>query len=118
MDHNFEADYFVEMVQWIGKINEKIELWQERWPREDPHRRASLFFHQKNGSTFIHDSRSGEVIEYAISETSKQMLDRLNNPTDLKKLVSGMRQTLGDFDTEKKIGFLRDRGLVFEESGR
>jgi len=118
MDHNFEADYFVEMVQWIGKINEKIELWQARWPREDPHRRASLFFHQKNGSTFIHDSRSGEVIEYAISETSKQMLDRLNNPTDLKKLVSGLRQTLGDFDTEKEIAFLEDRGLVFEESGR
>lgn len=117
-DHNFEAPYIDAAARWINKVNEQIELWNSRWPLDAPHLRANLFLKETKHTTLVHDSRSGEVIEYPISPISKRVLDELaHRGVPLPTLTSRLGDIEG-FDVETEIEFLHARGLLFGEDGK
>ncbi|MFO1432618.1 MAG: RiPP maturation radical SAM C-methyltransferase [Candidatus Competibacteraceae bacterium] len=117
-DHNFDAPYITATARWINKVNEQIERWQQCWPLDVPQLRANLFLKQTGHTTLVHDSRSGEVLEYPIDPHSKRVLNELaHRGVSLTTLA----QRLGGSDglsVEKEIEFLQTHGLLFEENGK
>ncbi len=56
------------------------------------------------------------MVEYQVADTTKQVLDYLDNrPRKLASLSANFDHIL---DLDREIDFLRERGLIFEEEGR
>jgi magnesium-protoporphyrin IX monomethyl ester (oxidative) cyclase len=116
-DHNFRAEYFTTMLKWVGKIREKIDSWTAKWTTTDGLRQPKLYFKDHGGADLIFDSRSGQALEYRIDPLSKQVLEALDKPKELVSLAQTFNHIL-DFNPEKELAFLEERGLVFHETGR
>jgi ribosomal peptide maturation radical SAM protein 1 len=115
-DQNFRAHYFQVMVKWIGKIRQEFDVWWNRWHGEDQSVHPALYFKQSTGGRSICDSRSGEMVEYQIPDSTQQLLDYLDNrPRTLASLSAHFDHAL---DLDREIDFLRKRRLIFEEAGR
>ena len=84
-----------------------------KWFQSD---RPKLMFKQHGNDTLIYDSRSGEVVEYQISDRSKQLLDYLNQPLKKADLAAKFQHVA--LDIEQEIAYLQDRGLLFQEDER
>lgn len=117
MDHNFSADYFGEMMAWINQINEKIALWQQCWSTSDPTKRAHLYLMETATGPQIHDSRSGQVVEYPISQACKALLQALERATPQKRLFTDFANQPA-IDLEKELAFCQAKGLLFQEGER
>jgi len=116
-DANLTATYFITMARWIGKIKEKIEGWKGRWFNPDPEKRPRLYFKSNGGAPVVFDSRSGDPVEYKISETSHQLLEFLNKPRRIPDIVTKMAAVSG-FNAESEIACLQEKGLIFQEGER
>lgn len=114
VDDNFDAEYQVGMVRWIGEIRALIEEWKARWPRDSPQDRAELHLETTKAGTRVHDSRSGRVHKFQISDLGRRILDLLAGKWSLP--VAKL-DDITDCDTRDEVAFLEDRGLVFEEDG-
>lgn len=116
-DRNFRAEYFTTMLQWIGKVREKVDSWDAKWDATDGARQPKLYLKEYEGADLIFDSRSGLALEYRLDPLSKQVLEALNKPKDLVTIARKFNH-IPDFDPEKELAFLQERGLVFHEAGR
>jgi ribosomal peptide maturation radical SAM protein 1 len=116
-NQNFSAPYLATMVKWIGRVQEKCNLWWARWHGKDQVLPPRLFFKRKEDLSVVYDSRSGEVVEYQIDHTATEVLKHLNKPRKLAQLAEDLSD-VQNFDPAKEIASLQDRGLVFEENGR
>ncbi len=117
VDHNFGAEYFVIMVKWIDTIQEKVDLWRNRWHDEKQTIPPKVFLKEKDKTVIVYDSRSGEVLEHPVGRVGKQVLEYLVTPRKITDLASDLNH-ISNFDPEKEIAFLKDRGLVFQEGER
>jgi ribosomal peptide maturation radical SAM protein 1 len=112
-DAQIGADYALAVSKWIGRLREKVEQWKRRWTNGGPP--PQLFLSKRDDQYFIYDSRFGPGVEYAISDVNARMLHSMEiKPKDLVDLS---REFAG-CDAEKEMGFLQEKGLVFEEHGR
>ncbi len=116
MDHNYGAQYFGDMVRWIGKIRQQVELWRARW-EADQRVPPELSVMDKGASCVVHDSRSGNVAEYELDNVAAQVLKQLATPRTLAGLASSLSH-IGGFDLQREVGLLQERGLLFQEDGR
>jgi hypothetical protein len=116
MDQNFDADYFIHMMTWYGELVAKVTEWKERWPLDDSSRRAQLFREDQNGTTCVHDSRSGNAKVFPLGGLGSRLLDQLETPTIIANLPGILGEAAEEMDRE--LTRLRDRGLIFEEGGR
>ena len=125
VDRNEHADYIANYKAWNGKIKEKCQEWRKAWwPPvgrpiwgewfQDP---PKLMFKQNGKETLIYDSRSGEAVEYPLSDVSKQLLDALDQPLRKAELAAKF-QDIPHPDIEQEIAFLQERGLLFQEGER
>lgn len=112
VDRNRNAKYFLSVVKWIGKIKEGVERWRGLWRRADQARYPQLFFKEADAVTTIYDSRTGQAVEHSVSNEGLKILKDLNKPKRLPDLASSQ------FDLEKEISLLQEKGLLFEEGGR
>lgn len=117
MDHNFSAEYFGEMMAWINQINAKITLWQQCWSATEPSKRAALYLTTTDDGATIHDSRSGELIEYPISAACHQLLATLNQAMPQKRLYTDL-PTLSSSVIDRELAFCQEKGLLFQEGER
>jgi len=112
-DTNLRAKYFLTLMKWLGKVRETFAVWKALWPEgESTH--PELYMEQDGDTTLIHDSRSGEVVEYAISEVSRQMLDLLSQRQRVGNITKELEH-LPDFDASREIAILQEKGLLFHE---
>jgi len=112
-DTNLRAKYFLTLMKWLGKVRETFAVWKALWPEgESTH--PELYMKQDGDTTLIHDSRSGEVVEYAISEVSRQMLDLLSQRQRVGNITKEL-EYLPDFDASREIAILHEKGLLFHE---
>jgi ribosomal peptide maturation radical SAM protein 1 len=116
-DRNFKAQYFTTTIKWIGKLREKVNLWWTRWHGEDQPPPPRLFFKGQGASSVVYDSRSGEVVEHQIGDVGRQVLEHLAKPRRIKDLAADLSH-IPDFDPEKEVALLQERGLVFQEGER
>lgn len=112
-DTHFAAEYFITMLQWIDKIKTKSAQWRQLW-YADTTFHPELFLKDALGTSIIYDSRSGQMVEYQISDTAKLLLDELAQPKRLADLLSAK----GNVHFEKDFAFLQERELLFQEGER
>jgi ribosomal peptide maturation radical SAM protein 1 len=122
-----QADYVIKLYKRFGKMREHVEQWKSAWqPRgamqsvmgqwyQQNH--PQLFFKQQGNNTLIYDSRTGKILRYQISDTTKDILQYLDQPHKKADLLKQFAR-LSRPDIEQEIIFLQDRGLLFEEDGR
>ncbi|HEV7474827.1 MAG TPA: RiPP maturation radical SAM C-methyltransferase [Pyrinomonadaceae bacterium] len=116
-DLQIGAEYAVTVSQWIGKIKEKIDAWVDAW-RDDDQASPKLFLSGNGEGSMIHDSRSGQMEEYAIPLVSGRILDFLAlKPKRVWDVAKAFEDVAG-FDAAKEVAFLRERGLLFQEEDR
>ncbi|KPL20953.1 MAG: hypothetical protein AMJ93_10755 [Anaerolineae bacterium SM23_84] len=116
MDHNYGAQYFGDMVRWIGKVRQQVELWRKRWENNQSIP-PELSLTDMGASWVIYDSRRGDVSEYELDDVAAQVLKQLATPRTLAGLASSFSHIAG-FDPERQVGLLQARGLLFQEGGR
>jgi ribosomal peptide maturation radical SAM protein 1 len=115
MDHNLGADYLQALGGWIDRLQEKLRYWQERWADDQVPPKLHLL--EREGESFVYDSRSGEADLYPISPAAKQLLRRLEEPVRLEILAHEMAD-VPQAGLDRDLAFLRDRGLLFEEGDK
>ena len=117
IDNNFDARYFVEMVQWIGPLAEKIACWRARYSGEDGRPPAALDLEESDGGIRVHDTRDGTPRDYAIRPAACRILGFLARPATAGRIAAEFPDfAAGELDRE--LAWLRERELVFEEDGR
>ena len=117
MDRNTNAKYFLTMVRWVGKVREKFQPWHDSWHGGNGSNRPQLYCAHKNGSSMIHDTRSGKPIDHSINEVGTLMLELMEKPkriTELDRELAHISQT----DLEKEMTALQEKGLLFREGER
>ncbi|MGB7922910.1 MAG: RiPP maturation radical SAM C-methyltransferase [Pyrinomonadaceae bacterium] len=116
-DQNFRAEYMTTMVKWVGPIREQVEKWTSLWGREGTNRQPKLYFRDNGQSTVVFDSRTGKPVEHEVGATGRQVLECLNKAKALSTVAKELSH-IPDFNPEKEIALLQERGLVFEEDRR
>ena len=117
MDHNSTADYFVATAKWVQKIREKVQMWRGHWNRDNGSVPPRLFFQENGRADVVYDSRTGEVVEHEVGEVGKQLLEQLIKPKRIDKLTADL-QHIPDFDPERQLSFLHEKGLVYHDGDR
>lgn len=113
-DENFAAEYFVHLAQWFSRMKDAIATWRRRWPVDDASRRAQLFVKREGDELVVHDSRSGEPIEYPISATTWRILREFDKPTNAARVAADLGDVQG-LDIDREMAFLTAKGLLFHE---
>ena len=116
-DNNFRADYFVQMVEWIGPLQHSVQGWGSRYSGQDGRPRAELYVVDEEPQPFVFDSRAEEIHRHALTATGARLLELLEEPHDrgwLAREVAGVKTA----DWESELERLLRLGLLFEEQGR
>ncbi|HEX7771103.1 MAG TPA: hypothetical protein VF435_01705, partial [Pyrinomonadaceae bacterium] len=114
-DFNLGAEYAQTVLQWIGKIREKVSFWIDLWKSDGNH--PELLLYKDGDQNMIKDSRSGELKEYPIGEVSARILNLLSDTKRMGDVANEFRDVEG-FDAAKEIADLREKGLIFHEDNR
>lgn len=114
-DTNLRAEYFLTMMKWLGKVREKFNSWRAAWTEDAPY--PQLYLKREGSQTLIHDTRSGSVVEYPISDVSVQVLELLSRPQRIGNLTTEFGH-LPDFDAAKELAQLQEKRLLFREHDR
>jgi magnesium-protoporphyrin IX monomethyl ester (oxidative) cyclase len=114
--NRFRKDYFIELAKSFNRLRELVRGWNGQWhdPNREPPR---LFFEERNGSSTIYDSRSGESLRHHVGAPGTALLTRLEAPMRLSALGSEL-EGVGAAEVEDELARLSERGLIFEEDGR
>src|SRR5262249_25754524 len=113
-DRNIQAEYFVTVAQWLGKLRSHVARWQEIW-NKSKNAPPRLYF--RASSTTVCDSRSGSVVERDVGETGKMILDHLSRPMRVEELAKTFAANYG-VEIAADIILLREYGFIFEEGDR
>ena len=115
-DTRIGADYALAASKWIGRLRERVNRWKGCWSNGGLP--PQLFLRKEGDENVVYDSRSGKADEYTISDVSAKMLHSMEiKPKDLIDVGREFASVAG-FSVEKEMGYLKEKGLVFEEKGR
>src|SRR5215217_350507 len=116
-DTKFDAEYRIAITSWIAKIQKSTTYWRFRYNGANSALPARLYFKESEGQTVVYDSRSGNAVEHKISEAGLEVLRACNKANRIAQLKAQLGH-LPDFDAEKEVAYLRERGLLFQEHER
>jgi ribosomal peptide maturation radical SAM protein 1 len=116
-DTNVDAEYAQTTSCWVGPVREQIIPWVDSWQQPSRATIPKLFFKEERDGTIIHDTRFGDAVAHDVGALGRDLLKYLNKPKDL---VDSTRKFghLPGFDVEREIGLLREKRLLFSETGR
>jgi len=101
---------------WLEKLGGHVEMWRERWAGRQENR-PRLLLGRDDHSAYIYDSRFGAAESYRISDASEKLLNAMAS-TPLAVREAAVMSGLEESAAKREIGFLKDRGLLFEEDGK
>jgi ribosomal peptide maturation radical SAM protein 1 len=116
-DTNIDAEYAQTTFRWIGPVREQVTSWVEKWQQPSLANIPKLFFKEERDGTTILDTRFGDAIEHDVGAVGKDLLKYMNKPKDLVDITRKFGHLTG-FDAEREIGLLREKRLLFTETGR
>jgi magnesium-protoporphyrin IX monomethyl ester (oxidative) cyclase len=112
-DHNYLAPYAINTARMVGALREKVGRWRELWEGGPP---PELRLVEREGDTYVFDSRSGTPEEYPLGPDTRRVLDTLSTP---RKVAAIEKEVGGEgVDVEAELARLRERGLIFHEGER
>src|SRR5215831_8595010 len=114
-DRNIEAEYFITLAKWIGKVRAKVAEWQTRW--SDPKYKIPPRLHFIRDSQTIYDSRTGAVVEHVLDGNARAVLEYLAKPTRMEDIVKVFSLENG-IDVPGVMASLEEKGLIFQEGDR
>ncbi|HKS30083.1 MAG TPA: RiPP maturation radical SAM C-methyltransferase [Pyrinomonadaceae bacterium] len=117
VDHNYSAPYFGYLIKWLGKLEEQVVKWQERWKVEDASLHPKLYVKENGNGPVVYDTRQGEAIEHPLNDTRRQMLELLHKPKRVSQLAKEMTEVPVE-EISREMEWLKERGLVFFEGDR
>jgi magnesium-protoporphyrin IX monomethyl ester (oxidative) cyclase len=112
-DHNYENQYIANLARWRRKIEASVGYWIVRWNGADGKPKAKL---ERGKSCLILDSRSGDAAEYELVPLAMEMLERLNEPMTLSRLVDQLGQD--EREVARQMEILKGYDLIFQEGDR
>ena len=110
-DHNYAAKYAMNAARMVGRLREKVNRWHALWRGGA---RPELRLSERGGVAHVFDSRTGEAVEYPVSDASRRLLAALATP----KKLAALEQEVDGVDVAAELGTLLERGLVFHEGER
>ncbi|HEX2643094.1 MAG TPA: RiPP maturation radical SAM C-methyltransferase [Thermoanaerobaculia bacterium] len=113
-DENIGADYVNALSRWIDRINERIAYWRTRYYSEDGLLPPKLYFFEREGETFVYDSRDGHAKEIPIRPALRRLMQHLNEPRRISVLASELKD-VPDLDLENDVRFLQEHWFLFQE---
>jgi ribosomal peptide maturation radical SAM protein 1 len=117
-DLNYTAPYFLTMVKWIAKVRKRFDEWLAAWSGKNHGLLPQLYFKDEPESNVVYDTRSGQITEHRLDEATalalRHMYGKPKRVADVAKLFAH----LPDFNAEKAVSSLKERGLVFQEHDR
>jgi len=116
-DTKFDAEYRIAITSWIAKIQKSTTYWRFRYNGANSALPARLYFKESEGQTVVYDSRSGNAVEHKISEAGLEVLRACNKANRIAQLKAQLGH-LPDFNAEKEVAYLQERGLLFQEHER
>ena len=116
-DTNIDAEYAQTTFRWIGPVREQVTRWVEKWQQPSLATMPKLFFKEELDGTIILDTRFGDAIEHDVGTVGRGLLKYMNKPKDLVDITRKFGHLTG-FDAEREIGLLREKRLLFAETGR
>jgi len=116
-DTKFDAEYRIAITSWIAKIQKSTTYWRFRYNGANSALPAQLYFKESEGQTVVYDSRSGKAVEHKISENGLEVLRACNKANRIAQLKAQLGH-LPNFDAEKEVAYLQERGLLFQEHER
>jgi ribosomal peptide maturation radical SAM protein 1 len=116
-DKNIDAEYAQTTFRWIGPVREQVTRWVEKWQQPSLATMPKLFFKEELDGTIILDTRFGDAIEHDVGAVGRALLKYMNKPKDLVDITRKFGHLTG-FNPEREIGLLREKRLLFTETGR
>jgi len=102
---------------WLDVLNGKIATWRTRWANSDGKAESQLCLRQHGAIWTIYDSRSGEAVEYEVSDMAREVMNYLVRPASAAD-IAGKFAGIPGFDAAWQLEWMKERGLLFEENGR
>jgi ribosomal peptide maturation radical SAM protein 1 len=115
MDQNYEADYFVNLVDWLDPIRSEVGKWTARWSGGETDR-PRLEFDVVRQNVVV-DTRGTRPIEHKLSDLGSQLLCNLEVQAPIERLCTSL-DGVSPEAVAHEIRYLQERGLLFEENGR
>jgi ribosomal peptide maturation radical SAM protein 1 len=111
------AEYAAAAAKWHPILNELVRGWFAAWHVNDPARRPALFIEERDGTYFLHDSRSGSAIDITIGTFVALAARYASVPMKIGELVHRLDEA-GCDDPSAILAELRELRLLFEEDDR
>ncbi|HSS52145.1 MAG TPA: RiPP maturation radical SAM C-methyltransferase, partial [Thermoanaerobaculia bacterium] len=116
-DRNYDAEYLVRLVSWQDRLTEAVKKWRTRWEGSDGRPKADLRLKLEGDSPTVHDTRTGELRQHALTELGLALLGAMSSKgLGLHHLAERIQADEAALAAE--LARLQELGLLFEEDGR
>lgn len=115
MDMNYDADYIRAYSKYVSQLNQLVDEWKSRWQKGEDHV-PSLCLFERDGSTYVYDSRSDFELEYMLNDMELAILDDLRAKKSMAGLVTSLK-IFGEAELRPAVERLVENNLLFEENG-
>ncbi len=113
-DTNYHSEYIQHLVEYIVPLQKAVSEWNRLWNREvQPY----LYMDDSGGQNYVFDSRSGEEERVNVTLLSAGLLAALSRRKSESELFSSY-EGVSQSEISDELGFLREKGFLFEENGR
>jgi len=113
-DHKL-APYTLNAVQWHGQLSNLVDEWIAVWQQDAKPYELRLEGSETAGWC-IRDTRSGKSVVHQADGPMSILIRTLSSPGQEEQMAAGWAG--GPDDLTRRIGWLREHGMLFEENGK
>ena len=111
-DSTADPQYAVFRKKWYLIIHKQLQKWRNRWFFDDGLPNPQLYFRFETRD--VYDSRTGEEVIHSLPDLAFNMLQYLNKPTSIGKLINQFKES-SENGFHEILGELIEKGLVFHD---
>jgi ribosomal peptide maturation radical SAM protein 1 len=112
-DHKI-APYTLNAVRWHGRLTKLIDEWKAARQEAEP--RVLRLDGSETAGWSIRDSRSGKSVVHQADGPMSSLIRRLSSPGQEGQIAAEWAG--GPADLERRLGWLREHGMLFEDDGK
>lgn len=113
VDENVLAPYSLIKARWIGRLAGAARQWLHAWMSGRP----PVLAFEREGSTAVLDSRSGQTTVHDVGPLGREILTALDQPSSFAELAAALGGT-DEATLAGEVERLRALGLVFDDRQR
>jgi ribosomal peptide maturation radical SAM protein 1 len=88
VDQNVLAPYFQSKAKWLARLARVHAQWQQAWKTG----RQPVLAFEREGSTRVVDSRSGQTVVHEVGESGREILAALDHPSSMAELAAALER--------------------------